>query len=215
MADELRDVLPIDTLTETERREIVLHTEIRRFDRGETMYHRGDPAGDIFLVHEGLVKLLLQDEDGRDLLLGYSGRGDFIGAESIFDYPRQMTVTAVRPTVALQLRRSDALRVLAGNPRAGLFTFERLVAGSQNMTDILARNAFLGVPARLAYYLLELRRLGGDIPLSQDDIAAAVGTSREWANKLLHRFERRGLIKIDRRQVRILDAEGLLRESRE
>ena len=215
LADELGDVLPTDTLTQAERHELIAHIQLRRFARGEILYHRGDPAGDVFLIQEGLVKSQLQEDDGRDLLLGYSGRGDFMGAESIFDHPRQTTVRAVHPTVALQIRRTDAMRVLERNPRAALFTFERLVAAAQKMTDILARNTFLDVPARLAHYLLELRRLSADIPLNQDDIAAAVGTSREWANKLLHRFERQGLIKIEHRQIRILDEEGLTKETRD
>ena len=214
MADELRDVLPIFTLTEPERRELVAHMHVRRFRPAEVLYHRGDPAADTFVVHQGLVKSLLHDEEGHELLIALYGRGDFFGTLSLFEQaPRESTVEAIIPTTVLQITRADALHVLEQNPKAMYFMFERLAASIHQLAAMLEGIVFLDVPGRLARYLVVLERLDG-VALTQDDIAAAIGASRERVNKTLADFERRGLIRVDRRQVQIVDEPKLRREIR-
>src|SRR6266581_682793 len=74
--------------------------------------------------------------------------------------------------------------------------------------------AFLDVTSRLAKYLVEVARLGRSLPLTQDDLASAIGSTRMTVNKLLADFERRGFIKVERRNVRVLDENSLLGEIR-
>src|SRR5207237_9496270 len=98
-----------------------------RCDAGDAVYHRGDRAADTFVVHRGLVKSLLQDENGRDLLVGLYGRGEFFGTLTLFQNgTRESTAVAVVPTTVMQIARADALRVLEANPRAMYYMFERL-----------------------------------------------------------------------------------------
>lgn len=214
MADELRDVLPIFTLTEPERREIVSHMHVRRFDAGEVVYHRGDPAGDIFLVHRGLLKSLLHDEEGHELLVTLLGRGEFFGTLCLFNREdRESTITAIAPATVLQIARADALRVLERNPGAMHFLFGRFAWTIQELTALVEKLVFLDVPRRVAQYLLELERFG-HLGLTQEEIAAAVGTTRESVNKTLADLERRGLIRFERRHLRILDEARLRAELR-
>lgn len=212
LADELRDVLPIFTLTEPERREIVSHMHVRHFRSGEVVYHRGDPASDIFVVHRGLLKSLLHDEDGRELLVALLGRGEFFGTLCLFDGgSRESTIVAVAQTVVLQIARADAIRVLERNPGAMHFLFGRFARTIHELTALVEGLVFLDVPRRIARYLLELERFGA-ATLTQEEIAAAVGTSRESVNKTLADLERRGLIRIEHRQVCIVDEERLRAE---
>src|SRR6202158_889606 len=214
MADELRDVLPIFSLTEEERRELVTHMHVRRFRAGEVVYHRGDPPGDTFVVYHGLAKSFLHDEEGRELIIALHGRGDFFGALSLFEVgPRESTVQALIPTTVLQITRADAVHVIEGNARAMHFMFERFAASIHQLAGMLEGIVFLDVSGRLARYLVELERLAG-VALTQDDMAAAIGASRETVNKTLADFERRGLIKVERRQVQILDEPALRKEIR-
>jgi len=214
MAQELRDVLPLDVLSDAEGRELYSHMHLRHFAEGEIVYHRGDPGADAFVVHRGLVKALLQAEDGRDLLVGLYGRGEFFGTLTLFQNgPRENTVVAVISSTVMQIARADALRVLEGNARAMHFMFERLAGTIQQLSGMLEGIVFLDAPGRLARYLVELTRLDG-LPLTQDDIAAAIGSTRETVNKTLADFEKRGLIKVERRHVHVLDQEALRREVR-
>lgn len=214
LAAQLRDVLPLDVLTEPEREELVAQMHLRRFRDGEVVYHRGDPAAHAYVVLQGLLKCLLLDEHGHELLVALYGRGQFFGELALFeDAPREATVTAVIPTSVFQIPRAAAMRILERNPQAMRFMFSRLARTIHGLSDLVEGIVFLDVPGRLAKYLMELERVDGAV-LTQDDIAAAIGSTRVTVNKTLADFERRALIAVDRRRVRILDEAGLRREIR-
>lgn len=214
MANELGDVLPILELTEPERRDLVAHMRARRLRTGEVLYHRGDPGADIFVVHRGLVKSVLHDGNGREVIIGLHARGDFFGTLMLFeDSTRESSSVAVMGTTLLQIARADALRTLERNPRAMYFMFERLAVAIHRLTGMIEGIVFLDVPGRLARYLVELGQ-AERLLLSQDEIAAALGASREAVNKALTDFERRGLVRVTHRQIQILQTEQLRREIR-
>ena len=68
---------------------------------------------------------------------------------------------------------------------------------------------FLDVSGRVAKYLLELGHIGGQLPITQEDLASAVGSTRATVNKLLADFERRGMLRVDRRRFEIVDQRAL------
>ncbi|TME92278.1 MAG: Crp/Fnr family transcriptional regulator [Chloroflexi bacterium] len=121
---------------------------------------------------------------------------------------------AIIPTTALQIERDGALRVLRRNPEASRFMFERLSRTIRTLEVKAEDLAFLDVTSRLAKYLLEIAKTGLPLPLTQDDLAAAIGSTRMTVNKLLADFEKRGLIDVERRNVRVIDEALLLREVR-
>jgi CRP/FNR family cyclic AMP-dependent transcriptional regulator len=212
MADELRDVVPIELLTEDERRAIVARMRARSFRAGEVVYHRGDPGMDAFLVHHGLLKSLLVDSNGRELVVGLHSPGDFVGTGGLFrEAPRESTVVAILPATLLQIPRADARQVLERNPQAMYFMYDKLLTSNDELTAQLENVVFLRVAGRVARYIVELKQRQG-ISLTQDDFAAAIGATREQVNRTLADFERRGLIRLNRRAIEILDEPALRRE---
>ena len=85
MAGSLADVLPIEILPEIDRQELAGHMTMRKFKQDEVVYHQGDPAAHWFVVFEGLAKVLLLDENGRELLISLHSRGEFFGELVIFE----------------------------------------------------------------------------------------------------------------------------------
>lgn len=209
MAAQLEDVLPIFVLTEAEREELVAQMRLRRFREGEVVYHRGDPAAHAYVVFQGLVKSMLLDEHGHELLVSLYGRGQFFGELALFeDAPRETTIEAVIATSVFQIPRAAGVRILELNPQAMRFMLSRMAGTIHGLSDLLEGIVFLDVPSRLAKYLVALERVDGAV-LTQDDIAAAIGSTRVTVNKTLADFEKRGLIAVDRRRVRIIDEAAL------
>jgi CRP/FNR family transcriptional regulator, cyclic AMP receptor protein len=216
IAGTLADVLPIHILSEADRQELASHMSLRKFKQDEVVYHQGDPAAHWFVVFEGLVKVLLLDENGRELLISLHSRGEFFGELVIFEekVPRDGTAVCVIPTSVFQIDRDGSLAILKRNEETRKHMFERLSRSIRKLEGQVEDFAFLDVTSRLAKYLVEVGRLGGSLPLTQDDLASAVGSTRMTVNKLLADFERRGMLKVERRNVRILDEKSLLREIR-
>jgi CRP/FNR family cyclic AMP-dependent transcriptional regulator len=215
MAGSLRDVLPIEILPDDDRLELVKQMHVRRFRAGEVIYHDGDPAGDAYVIHSGLVKVLLLNENGHEAIVDLLGRGEFFGELALFQEGRRdNSVVAVIPTTVFQLSRESCWRVLERNPKARDYMFRHLTETIRALSDKYETVVFLDVPGRLAKYLVELGHTGGRLPITQDDLAAAIGSTRVTVNKVLADFERRGLISVDRRKVQILDDAKLRREIR-
>ena len=213
LAGSLRDVLPVDILPRGDKEELVRAMRTRRFREGEVVFHRGDPAGQAHVVYSGLVKVMLLDEAGREALVALHGRGEFFGELGLFsEAPREATVVAVIPTVTLQMSKDACWRVLERNHEARDWMFRHLAQTIQKLSERYEAMVFMDAPGRLAKYLLELDHTRGELPLTQDDLAAAIGSTRVTVNKLLADFERRGLVRVDRRRFDIIDATGLERE---
>src|SRR2546428_6675129 len=119
LAVQLGDVLPLEILSQEDRDALTAHMRVRKFREDETVYHESDVTGDIFVVFDGLVKVLLQDENGREALVALLGRGEFFGELALFDDTRRdTTVGSGVPTTALQMPPADCFALLPRHPEA-------------------------------------------------------------------------------------------------
>ena len=110
--------------------------------------------------------------------------------------------------------RGLGVTVLDRNPKAREWMFHHLSETIEHLQNRYETIVFLDVPGRLACYLLELKAISLDLPIRQDDLASAIGSTRETVNKLLADFERRGIVRVSRRKFEILDADALEVEMR-
>lgn len=213
LADELADVIPIFTLTEIERHEIVSHMRLRRFREGEIVYHQGDPGHDLFVVHGGLVMSLREDGDGRRLLLSFSGRGQFFGDLELFseDEGRMTTVTAVKETTTLQIPRAQAAAVLEANPKAMLYMGRRTYELSRRYLDLASDLVFMDAERRVVLVLLELEQLRdrSSLSMTQNEIGAAAGVSDRTVRRVVADLAKRGVVRSTTGGVVVIDEMGL------
>ena len=210
LAHTLSDVLPLHILPPADKEELARSMRLRLFDADEVIFHAGDPAGDASVVFTGLVKVMLEDTDGREALVALHGRGEFFGELGLFsDEPRDATAIAVMRTQVFQLSRASCTTVIERNAEARDWMFQHLARIIQQQSERYGDMVFLDVTGRVAKYLLELGHIGGQLPITQEDLASAVGSTRATVNKLLADFERRGMLRVDRRRFEIVDKHAL------
>src|SRR5262245_7673253 len=78
----------------------------RRFRRNEVICHRDDPGNSFFVISSGLVKVSLNSDDGREVILNLLGPGATFGELALLDgEPRSADVTAMEATELLVLPR--------------------------------------------------------------------------------------------------------------
>jgi len=204
-------------LTDAERAEVGAHMRSRRFARDEVIFHRDDPAGHLYVIVSGSVKVAMPDEQGHEVVFAVEQEGAVFGELALFDdAPRSATVTALGETHVVTLSRDDFLHVIERNPRAMREILRLLARTVRRASGRIEDLVFLDVPGRVAKCLLDLAAAHPhpEIELTQDDLAAFVGATRVSVNRSLADLEAQGAIAVGRRHIAIKDQAMLKRQVR-
>ena len=197
----------------------------RRFRRGEVLFHEGDPGDALFVVASGAVKVVVPSEDGEEAILATLRRGDFLGELALLDgAPRSASAVALEATEALALPRDQFLALVATEPAIRDALMASLAGELRRLTTHVAELHFLDLTGRLAARLARLAEEHGDrlpdgsvrldAPLTQSDLAAMIGATRQSVNKLLGEFEADGLLKMERDVIVVPNLDRLARAAR-
>lgn len=189
-----------------------------RFDRGETIFHEGDPAGALHLLDKGRVAVRLTTPLGDVGTIDVLQEGDTFGEQALIDGvgERTATITALEKVEVLALDATSFERLRAAHPMVDRFLLmvvsARLRATSHRLLDALYLPAdvrVLGCVARL--HVTFGAEPGTPIPLTQADIAAMAGVTRSTANRLLQSAQSDGLLRVSRAHIDVLDDDRLRR----
>jgi CRP-like cAMP-binding protein len=197
----------------------------RRFRRGEVIFHIGDPGDALFVIVEGEVKISLPSETGEEAILATLRSGDVFGELALLDgAPRSASASALIATETVVLPR-DKFRELIATEAGVRDALLASIAGElRRLTTHVEELHFLDITGRLAARLVRLSQEGGTpladggirlrTNLTQGDLAAMVGCTRQSVNKLLGQFTDDHLIRLDREGIVITDLDGLTATSR-
>ncbi|SFF48880.1 CRP/FNR family transcriptional regulator, cyclic AMP receptor protein [Fontimonas thermophila] len=186
----------------------------RSFAPRHTIIHAGDPPQSLYLILEGSVSILLEDEDGREIVLAYLGAGDFFGEVCLF--PDQNVRTAIvrtrTPTLVAEVGYQMFRDFAAQHPQIMFEIAGQLAARLRDTTRRLGDLAFLDVAGRMAHILLELVKKpdaqphprGTLIRTSRQELARLVGCSREMAGRVLKKLEEDGMVSSIGRSILVL-----------
>ena len=195
----------------------------RRFRRGETVFHAGDPGDALFIVAGGRVKIVLPPDDGSEpAILTTIGPGGFFGELALLDgAPRSASAVALDAVVAHVLRRDAFDALIDEQPALRRALLAALAGEIRRITTQVEDLHFLDLPGRLALRLLrmvgdaeggptEVRSLTGEHrlpwPYTQSELAGMIGGSRQSVNRLLADLVGQGLLAFDGSELVIPDA---------
>ncbi|MCI0397510.1 MAG: Crp/Fnr family transcriptional regulator [Chloroflexi bacterium] len=218
-AEALKLVPFFAKLNEGEASALAERLIVRRFGPDQIIFHLGDPAGLLYIITHGKVKISYSTPDGQEAVLAILGNGDFFGELALLDdSPRSATAEAIEPTETLTLHRDEFMNYIDNNPAFAHHVLYILARRIRHLNNQISDIFFLDLPGRLARILLHLADQHGrntdkgvviDISLTQTDLAEMTGATRVSINKALGRFRRAKWVKIDGRQVTILDRKAL------
>ena len=193
---------------------------VRRYRRGDVLFHEGDDAGAVVVLRAGHVKATMLN-DGREVILAFPGPGELLGELSAVDgQPRSATVRAVDEVEALVTPGSAFRSFLERRPRIALVLLrgvaERLRAADRQRVDYAVND----VVVRVAGRLVELcDRFGAEsdgavdigLGITQDELASWAGASREAVAKAMALLLTLGWVHTERRRILVLDLPALRR----
>jgi CRP-like cAMP-binding protein len=172
------------------------------FKPKQNVFTQGSPAEAVYYIKSGKVRLTVVSEHGREGVIAILGPSFFFG-EHCLATPAVNTAsaTAMTKTTVVRVEKNAMLRAMHEEPSLGDMVMSFLVHRNKQTEADLLDHLFSSSEQRLAKILLQLARLEGGsqaqsvIPrISQDILAARVGTTRSRVNFFMNKFKKLGYI---------------------
>jgi len=213
--ETLRRVSFFAVLPPEDLKSLAGHCVPRRLLRDEILVSEGDPCEGLFVVQSGAIKLFKMAENGREQILVIERAGSTVGELSVFDggtFPA--SAVAAEDSTLLFLPKREFLELCQRNSEVAFAVIRSLAWRFRYLTSLVEELSLKEVSHRLARFLrdraLQLgvrTRRGIEFPLEEtnQEIGAEIGTVRDLVSRNLRRFVDRGILRLERRRVIVLD----------
>ena len=181
----LEDRLPIPLLEA-----LAAHGNTRPFRANAILITEGDAGDSLYIVLSGRLRSFASSEDGRDVVLGEHGPGEYIGELSLDGKARSASVKTLEATTCCVVPGVELRGFLAAHPDFAVHLSQKLTGMVRRLTDQVKSLALQDVYGRMARVLMDLSDPAGAErvvreKLTQQDIADRVGASREMVNRVM------------------------------
>jgi CRP-like cAMP-binding protein len=212
----LRSVPYFSGLDETGLGALRRYVYEKRAGRGELLLSEGAIADALYLVVEGVVKVFKTSADGREQILRIMRPGESFNDVPVLNGGESLvSAAAMGPVVLYAIKKSDLEKMTREHPQ---LAFNIIKVLSQRVTELISLVedlSFRHVTGRVAKMLLEY---AGDNTgdkaaerprLTQQEMAAMIGTAREMVGRSLKSLESDGAIRMERNRIIITDRKAL------
>ncbi len=195
-----------------------LVTKRIRLHKGDTLFRAGERFTALFALRMGSCKTVLLAEDGRDQVAGYHIAGDVIGADGISTETHQCQAIALEDTEACAIPFARVEEFSRSSPQLLRNVHRLLAAEIARDRHVMLMLGTMRADQRLASFLLDLaqryhvRGYSASefvLRMTRDEIGSYLGLKLETVSRLLSRMHRDGLIQVQGRTIKLLDAVGL------
>jgi CRP/FNR family cyclic AMP-dependent transcriptional regulator len=187
------------------------HCHRRRYPSRTAIFMPGDRADVLYYVIDGSLSVVAEDDDGRELILAYINKGEFIGELGLYvETPKREVLMRTRSSCELAEISYERLLSLFESsmrddcPRILFAIGQQLTKRLLHTSRKVSRLAFMDVTGRISRTLLDLcgepdalsHPKGTQIRVSRQELSRIVGCSREMAGRVLKQLEESGRIAV-------------------
>ena len=179
---------------------------MRRFPARSTIIHAGEHGDSLFYIVKGSVTVMIEGDDGKEMIVAYLNKGDFFGEMGLFnaDENRSAWVRAKTECQAAEIGSARFREFVEQHPDVLFELATQLATRLRTTTRKVGDLAFLDVTGRVARTLLDLCRQpdamthpdGMQIRVTRQEIGRIVGCSREMVGRVLKTLEEQGLVDV-------------------
>jgi len=188
----------------TER--LLAHCHRRRYPGKSVIIYEGDAPDVLYYILEGSVTVLIEDEEGREIVLAYLNPGEFFGEMGLFDKEegRSAWVRTRSECEIAEISFSRFRQLAKEDPDILFLLASQMAFRLRKTSQKVGHLAFMDVTGRIARTLLDLCKEpdamthpdGMQIRITRQEIGRIVGCSREMAGRVLKNMEEQGLISV-------------------
>jgi CRP-like cAMP-binding protein len=199
-------------LSDPDLTSISRHIFEKRAERGEILYFEGEPAEVLYFVLQGVVKVFKTSSDGKEQIFSIIRPGDSFNDVPVISGGVNLASAGAMSVVLLNgIKKKELETIIREHPQVALNIIDVLSRRVEELMILVEDFSFRRVSGRVAKILLEY---GGkdntEKPrLTQQEIAAMIGTAREMVGRSLKSLEEEGAIRIERNRIILADREVL------
>ncbi len=188
--------------------DFLAHCHRRRHPSKSTLIYAGDDSDALYYIIDGSVTVLIEDDDGREMIVAYLNKGDFFGEMGVFDEDipptRSAWVKSRTDCEIAEISYAKFRELREQYPDVLLALGKQMAKRLRLTTRKVGDLAFLDVTGRVARTLLDLCKQpdamthpdGMQIKITRQEIGRIVGCSREMVGRVLKSLEEQGLIEV-------------------
>jgi CRP/FNR family cyclic AMP-dependent transcriptional regulator len=188
----------------------------RTFPAKTVIINAGDYSDELYYLVKGSVSVLIEDDDGHEIVLAYLNEGDFFGEIGMFDEKRERSAwVRARTQCEVAQISYDRLRSLSAElPEVLYAMLAQLALRLRNTSRKVGDLAFMDVSGRVARALLDLCKQpdalthpdGMQIRITRQELGRIAGCSREMVGRVLKNLEEETLISVSGKTIVVFGA---------
>lgn len=192
------------------------YCRVRTVPAKTVMIHAGDLPDVLYYIVDGSVEVMIEDEDGNEMVLAYLNKGQFFGEMGLFhEQPQRSAWVRTRTESEIAEMTYPRFRQLASESPGLIFEVATQLATRLDRTNRkLGDLAFVDVTGRVAHAIMDLCREpdamthpdGMQIKVSRQELSRLVGCSREMAGRVLKVLEDQGLVRANGKTIVVFNA---------
>src|ERR671910_1948384 len=200
------------------------YCRVRTVPAKTVMIHAGDLPDVLYYIVDGSVEVMIEDEDGNEMVLAYLNKGQFFGEMGLFSDSQQRSAwVRTRTQCELAEMTYPRFRQVASESPGLVFELATQLATRLDRTNRkLGDLAFVDVTGRVAHAIMDLCREpdamthpdGMQIKVSRQELSRLVGCSREMAGRVLKVLEDQGLVRASGKTIVVFNARRELPRAR-
>lgn len=199
---------------EAELQDLLERAALCPMKKGDVLMHQGDRGDHLIILLDGTIRVSMVASNGREIILDYLEPGAVIGEIALLDGgERTASATALGEGQYLKLTAAAFREVLEKHPRVAWRLLQELARRLRNANNTIESDRAYASGPRLARTLQRLMQSGAGpalrLDLSQSELGAFAGISRENINRQLGAWADSGIVALEQGRVRVLDREVL------
>lgn len=210
----------LDSLTASDRESVTALGTRSTLDKGQHVFNQGETHTGIWIIESGRVRTYYAGPSGREITLAYWTSGHFVGGPEIFGGGRHVwSADVLEDSSCLMFISGSSLRKLVYEvPDIAITLIEGLVAKGKAYSALIQMLGTRSVSGRLQQLLLILannhsrEETDGLVitrSMTNEQIAAIVGATRQWVTQSLENLQRKGVISVTRKEIIVHHPESL------
>jgi CRP-like cAMP-binding protein len=188
---------------------------IQCYDKEETIFHLMDPALRIGIILEGRVEAQKSFPNGSQVNVSIRIPGEIIGPAAVFSKSQRYPcdIVALEPATLMMLRKEDLLSLMQKDVKILQNFTTEIASATYMLQQRLELLSYSGIAQKAAFWLLmQVRQTGKtavQIPDSMSRWAMIMNVSRPSLHREMKKLEEEGIIRYERKNIYVLDPDGL------